>query len=145
MLGLSGFEYASVEDIRAEWSEEGRIAAGLNNQVATLAPLSTAVSATLVRVAEVPMYQADPICRRAPSLQQTLWAQSPVASAHSNVLAARSIRSGSSVTVRQGSKEATVRIEADDSLPQGVLRLPTAHTDTVMLAGMFDPIEITQG
>jgi NADH-quinone oxidoreductase subunit G len=145
MLGLEGFDYASVEDIRAEWPSVEDISKQLNNQLAAVLPLQKAPQADLLRVAEVPIYQADAICRRAPSLQQTVWARNPVASAHSSVLAARGIAAGSRVTVRQGSAQASLVIEADDHLPAGVVRLPAAHPDTAMLAGMFDPIEITQG
>jgi NADH-quinone oxidoreductase subunit G len=145
MLGLEGFDYASVEDIRAEWPAQEAIYGQLNNQLASVIALSAPAVAPLVRVAEVPVYQADAICRRAPSLQQTVWARSPVASAHSSVLAALGVIAGATVTVRQGAGQTTLHIEADDHLPVGVVRLPAAHPDTAMLGGMFDPIEITQG
>jgi len=145
MLGLSGFEYTSVEEVRAEWQGMSDIASQLNNQLSALAQIDTVVSHSLVRVAEVPLYQADPICRRAVSLQQTVWAAHPQAFAHGSVLAASGVEAGSVVTVRQGSGQVRVSLQVDDSLPPGVLRLAAAHPDTVALGGMFDPIEITQG
>jgi NADH-quinone oxidoreductase subunit G len=145
MLGLAGFDYDSVEEVRAEWQDKGEFAAYLNNQVSTLlAPVAQA-GAALVRVGEVPLYQADPICRRAPSLQQTVWAASPVAQAHASTLAACGVESGTIVTVSQGDGRVSVRIEADDGLPAGVLRLATAHPDTLSLGGMFEPIQISRG
>jgi NADH-quinone oxidoreductase subunit G len=145
MLGLSGFEFNTVEDVRAEWQALGDIGAQLNNPVTGLSKIDWNVSSELQRAGEVPMYQADPICRRATSLQQTSWAAAPVAHAHPSVLAAHGITSGTVVTLRQGAGQARVSIEADERLPLGVLRLATAHPDTAALGGMFDPIEITQG
>jgi NADH-quinone oxidoreductase subunit G len=145
MLGLSGFEFDSAEEIRAEWQGQGEIAPQLNNLITALARIDWHVGEELVRVGEVPLYQADPICRHAPSLQQTIWAQHPKAHAHASLLAAHGLASGSVVTVRQGAGHVRVCIESDDRLPPGVLRLATAHPDTSALGGMFDPIEITQG
>ncbi|MBV8047961.1 MAG: NADH-quinone oxidoreductase subunit G [Paludibacterium sp.] len=145
MLGLAGFDYTTVEEVRAEWQGKGEIAALLSNAAASLPAVDTAVKAGLTRVGEVPMYQADPICRRAISLQQTSWAEAPHASAHSSVLAAAGVAAGSTVTVRQGEGSVQVRIDADDLLPLDTLRLATAHADTLALGGMFDPIQIIQG
>jgi NADH-quinone oxidoreductase subunit G len=144
-LGLSGFEYTSVEEVRAEWQGQGDVSKALNNQVTALAKIDWQAGAGLVRVGEVPIYQTDPICRRAPSLQQTDQARHPGAYAHASVLSAHGLTSGSVITVRQGAGQAKVSIEADDRLPPGVVRLATAHPDTAALGGMFDPIEITQG
>jgi NADH-quinone oxidoreductase subunit G len=145
MLELPGFEYTSVEEVRAEWQGKGDIAAALANTVSRVLPVDAEVRAGLTRVGEVPMYQADPISRRAESLQQTVWAARPVASAHSAVLTAAGVAPGSQAQISQGDARVTVRIEADDSLPQDTLRLATAHPDTVALGGMFDPIQISQG
>ncbi|BEV72166.1 MULTISPECIES: NADH-quinone oxidoreductase subunit NuoG [unclassified Paludibacterium] len=144
LLGLSGFEYTSVEEVRAEWQGLGELTAALNNAVTPLG-IDASVKAGLSRIGEVPMYQADAISRQAPSLQQTVWAARPHATAHSSVLAAAGVNAGSEVTVRQGEGAVKVRIEADDSLPPDALRLATAHADTIALGGMFDPIQITQG
>lgn len=145
MLELDGFEYTSVEEVRAEWQGKGDVAAALGNAVGAGVPVDPTVRAGLTRVGEVPMYQADPICRRAESLQQTVWAAPPVARAHSTVLAAAGVEPGSVATIRQGDASVTLRVEADDSLPQDTLRLATAHPDTSALGGMFDPIQITRG
>ncbi|MBI3146165.1 MAG: NADH-quinone oxidoreductase subunit G [Pseudogulbenkiania sp.] len=144
MLGLSGFEYTSVEEVRAEWQGKGDIAASLNNALSTVAA-NVQPAAGLVRIGEVPLYQADAICRRAPSLQATRAAATPVARAAQSVLDAAGVQSGSRVVLQQGAAQARVVIEADATLPAGVVRLATAHPTTVALGGMFDPIEIKQG
>ncbi len=144
MLGLSGFDFNSAEEVRQELLAEGDIAAALSNKVADVAVNATA-TAGLARIGEVPMYQSDAIVRRAVSLQQTQEAAAPVASANAAVLARAGIASGSEAVLRQGDASVKAIVVADDSLPADVIRLATAHPATQALGGMFDSIEITQG
>ncbi|QND86888.1 NADH-ubiquinone oxidoreductase subunit G [Chromobacterium vaccinii] len=142
MLGLSGFEQNSAEEVRAEF---GDLASKLNNALSKVAA-NPAVSSGIVRVGEVPMYQADAICRRAPSLQQTNEAKgAAVVRAHSGLLAKLGVAAGSAALLKQGEGEARVSVEADDSLPADVVRVAAAHASTLALGGMFDAIEIKQG
>ncbi|AOZ51664.1 NADH-quinone oxidoreductase subunit NuoG [Chromobacterium vaccinii] len=142
MLGLSGFEQNSAEEVRAEF---GDLASKLNNALSKVAA-NPAVSSGIVRVGEVPMYQADAICRRAPSLQQTNEAKGAAAvRAHSGLLAKLGVAAGSTALLKQGEGEARVSVEADDSLPADVVRVAAAHASTLALGGMFDAIEIKQG
>ncbi|QEL54154.1 NADH-quinone oxidoreductase subunit NuoG [Chromobacterium paludis] len=142
MLSLAGFEQNSSEDVRAEF---GDLAAKLNNALSKVAA-NPAIAAGIVRIGEVPMYQADAISRRAPSLQATNEAKgADVAYAHGSLLAKLGIDAGSTALLKQGSGEARVRVEADDSLPADVVRVATAHASTLALGGMFDAIEIKQG
>ncbi|AVG15943.1 NADH-quinone oxidoreductase subunit G [Chromobacterium vaccinii] len=142
MLSLSGFEQNSVEEVRAEF---GDLASKLNNALSKVAA-DPAVSSGIVRVGEVPMYQADAICRRAPSLQQTNEAKgAAVVRAHSGLLAKLGVAAGSTALLKQGEGEARVSVEADDSLPADVVRVAAAHASTLALGGMFDAIEIKQG
>ncbi|EEG09486.1 NADH-quinone oxidoreductase subunit NuoG [Pseudogulbenkiania ferrooxidans] len=145
MLGLSGFEYTSVEEVRAEWQGKGEIAPSLNNVLASVSANVQPAASALVRVGEVPLYQADAICRRASSLQATRAAAVPVAHAAQSVLDAAGVQSGAVVVLKQGEGQVRVALEADAALPAGVVRLATAHPTTIVLGGMFDPIEIKQG
>ncbi|QIY78659.1 NADH-quinone oxidoreductase subunit NuoG [Chromobacterium violaceum] len=142
MLNLSGFEQNSAEEVRAEF---GDFASKLNNALSKVAA-NPAAGSGIVRVGEVPMYQADAICRRAPSLQATNEAKgAATAHAHSSLLAKLGVAAGSTALLKQGEGEARVRIEADDSLPADVVRVAAAHASTLALGGMFDAIEIKQG
>lgn len=144
MLNLDGFDYNSAEEVRAELLAKGAVADALNNQLSQVSANPVSQSG-LVRIGEVPLYQADALCRRAVSLQQTQAAAVPVATVSGKQLAALGLSAGSTVLVRQGQAEIRVAIDADDALPDGVVRLATAHPTTVALGGMFDPIEIKQG
>ncbi|MEN3811040.1 NADH-quinone oxidoreductase subunit NuoG [Chromobacterium piscinae] len=142
MLSLSGFEQNSAEEVRGEF---GDLAAKLNNALSKVAA-NPAASSGIVRVGEVPMYQTDAICRRAPSLQQTNEAKgAAVVRAHSGLLAKLGVAAGSTALLKQGEGEARVSVEADDSLPADVVRVAAAHASTLALGGMFDAIEIKQG
>ncbi|KZE32880.1 NADH-quinone oxidoreductase subunit NuoG [Crenobacter luteus] len=145
LLSLQGFEQNTVEDVRAEFvGPFGDGAAKLSNAVSGVALDKPAVTG-LVRVGEVPMYHVDAIVRRAPSLQATVHAKAPVASANPAVLAAAGLADGELAVVRQGACEVRVPVKADAGLPEGVLRLAAAHPATVGLGGLFDPIELKRG
>jgi NADH-quinone oxidoreductase subunit G len=147
MLGVPGFEFESAEQVRAEWLAGlgGELKSKLNNGLSSLTLATPSSASGLVRVGEVPMYQADALCRRAPSLQATADARAPRASAHSSVLAAAGVQSGQEVSLKQEGAAIRIAIDADDSLPLGVVRLAAAHPATVALGGMFNSIELAQG
>jgi NADH-quinone oxidoreductase subunit G len=145
LLGLAGFEYTSVEEVRGELTAASDIAGNLNNQLASVSANVVPADGGLTRVADVPMFHVDAITRRAESLQATRHAAAPEASAHPATLAEAGIADGDSVVAKQGSAEVRVIARADAGLPQGVVRLAAAHPATVALGGLFDPIEIKRG
>ncbi len=145
LLGLPGFEFNSAEEVRAEWqAAQGDIAARLSNALASLNLGSASAVTGLARVGEVPIYQADALCRRAPSLQATADAKAPRASAHPGVLAAAGVQAGQEVCLKQEGHSIRIAIDADERLPLGVVRLAAAHPATVALGGMFNSIELAQ-
>src|SRR5439155_20306973 len=102
MLGLPGFDYGSIDAIRAESMTGGDIASRLAN--ATNVPLETPAApngAALERIADVPLYFADPLVRRAVSLQKTRDARPPMARVNPSTLAQLKLAEGAAVRVRQ--------------------------------------------
>jgi NADH-quinone oxidoreductase subunit G len=143
LLGLPGFDFDTSEAVRKEVLPGTQLPeASLNNRLAKLTVQSIAVADGLVRVGEVPMYQADAIVRRAESLQATRDAVLPVATMHSALLARLAVPDGSMVTVRQGAARAIVRAQADDRLPDNCVRLPVAHALTASLGAMLGEITV---
>ena len=72
MLGLPGFDFDSIDDVRARLPAAADIAARLVQRDARRASRNLRSAANgLERVADVPIHFADPLVRRAPSLQQT--------------------------------------------------------------------------
>ncbi len=143
LAGAAGFDYTTAEEVRAEFLAQGDIAARLNNGLSSVAADADVTPvAGLQRLGEVPMYQADAVCRRAASLQATEEAQRAGQIAlHPAQIAALGLTAGADVTVSQGAAVATLPLVADSTLPQGVVRVAA----TQPLAGLFDSIEIKRG
>jgi NADH-quinone oxidoreductase subunit G len=142
VLGLAGFEYERSEQIRDGACRPESVAGRLANTVDGLPIVPVAGGATLERVADVPIYFADPIVRRAPSLQETADAAPPRARANRALLARLGLKPGDRVRVRQEGGEALLEVAADDALADGVLRVATAHPATAALGAMFGEIAV---
>ena len=81
LLGLPGFEHDSAEDVRREALGGRSIVAMLDNHLldARIDAVAPPPASGIQRIAEVPIYAADAIVRRARSLQQTRDGAPPVA------------------------------------------------------------------
>ncbi len=143
LLGLAGFGYDSVEAVRAELPRADEIGGWLSN--ATRTPLQAPAANTgdgLERIADVPIYAADPLVRRAGSLQKTRDALPPRARAHPATLADLGLADGADARVRQGDAHAVLTLVADAGVPEGCVRVAAAHPLTRVLGSMFGPIAL---
>jgi NADH-quinone oxidoreductase subunit G len=98
--------------------------------------------AGIERIAEVPIYFADPLVRRAPSLQKTRAARAPRAWMNARLMAKLGVAEGQPVRVRQGEGEARLRAALDDKLPEDCVRIAAAHASTAGLGPMFGAVAI---
>jgi NADH-quinone oxidoreductase subunit G len=137
-LGLAGFDFDSSEQVRDAVGNQAWVDGQLSNRVEGLA-LATPVAApdAIERIADVPVYFADPIVRRAPSLQGTADARPPQAYMHSQLLARLGVAPGQAVRVRQDGGEALLAAARDDGIPDGAVRVAAGHASTARLGGMF--------
>jgi NADH-quinone oxidoreductase subunit G len=142
LLGVEGFEYDTSEAVREEACPAGDISARLDNRVRGMSIDLSGATPPLQRVADVPIYFADPIVRRASSLQQTRDAQPPRAFMNTASLASLGLSPDQRVRVRQGRGEAEVEVACDDRLADGCVRLAAAHARTSRLGGMFDELSL---
>jgi NADH-quinone oxidoreductase subunit G len=144
LLGLPGFDFATIEDVRAgmPWKDT-EIAAKLANgtRVAITAPQREV--ADLERVADVPIHFADPLARRSPALQETADAAAPRARMNAATLQRLGVAGGAQVRVRQGRGEAVLPTAVDAAVPDGVVRIAAAHPSTCSLEGLSGPITVT--
>ena len=99
-------------------------------------------TSVLQRVGEVPVYQADPVVRRAESLQRTNDAATPVAFMHGDLLQKLQISEGGMAMVRQKSGQATLRAVRDDQLPADCVRIAGAHALTAGLGELLGEIVV---
>ncbi|MEW5771534.1 MAG: NADH-quinone oxidoreductase subunit NuoG [Pseudomonadota bacterium] len=127
LLSLGGFDYDSVESVRADALPQGQanIAEHLDNAIAGVAlgdlgdPSATEA---ISRLGETPIYGLDPLTRRAPALQATAGVDGAVA-ANAAMLARLGLEAGASVRVRQGDASAVLSLHRDDRMADGVVRV----------------------
>lgn len=145
MFNLNGFDYSSSEDVRTGipgMSEEA-VRAACNNQIQDLGGITLSAGGYAVqRIAEVPIYQADALVRRADSLQRTMDGAAPEVSMNGALLAQLQLENGGMAVVRQGAGSAVMRARLDDKLPPGCARVPAAHPLTAGLGAMFGEIVV---
>ena len=142
LLGLPGFAFETSEEVKAQALGDAaawRARLGNRSEVAVSVAPSTGA---LERVADVPIYAADAIVRRAPALQATADARTPRAGLPTALWERLQLVDGSMVHVQQG--RAAVRLAAyhDASLAPGAVRVPAGHPATAALGAMFGEIAV---
>jgi NADH-quinone oxidoreductase subunit G len=134
LLGRQGFEFDTVEQVRAACIAGRDVAGLLSNRIEASANPVVEKPQGIQRIADVPMYFADPLVRRSPPLQKTRDARPPRAWMNSKVLAGLGLAAGQPVLVNS-----SVRLMAalDDRLPDDCMRIAAAHPTTVGVGAMF--------
>ena len=146
LLGLSGFEQDNAEQVRTEAiGDPSALAARLNNRGAALPASLAAPAGGYERIADVPIYAADALVRRAESLQLTADARAPVASLPSALWAELGLQAGEVVRVAQGGHALLIAAIEDPSLVPGVVRVSAGHADTAGLGVMCGAGNVTRG
>jgi len=150
LLSLPGFEYDTSEAIRAEVLgtdnvAEANLQTRLNNisdvQLQAAAQVADGAGA-IERIADVPIYFADAVVRRATSLQETTDGQAPQAWLSAVLAEKLGVANGDRVNVKQGQGAASLLAAIDRSLPDNVVRVAAAHASTVALGAMFGSVVV---
>ncbi|MBI3371813.1 MAG: NADH-quinone oxidoreductase subunit G [Betaproteobacteria bacterium] len=136
MLGIAGFDEISPEQVRDACLAGKDVASRLSNATRVEVSVAQATAGGLQRVADVPIYFADALVRRAPSLQRTKDAQVPHAGMNAGTLAALGLSAGQPVRVRQGDGSAELVAALDAGLPDQCVRVAAAHSSTASLGAM---------
>ena len=142
MAGLAGFGQNSVEEVLEEMglSDGADVSGRLQNRVRDPAlGVQPEAPRGLQRIGEVQIHHADPLVRRAASLQQTRDGQLEV-SMNAALMARFGLRDGDSVKVRQGAGEAILPVRQDDRLPAECLRVPAGNALTAGLGPLFGEV-----
>jgi NADH-quinone oxidoreductase subunit G len=141
MLGLSGFDFETSEEVRAEaLGDLATIPARLDNAASTLA--AAAPAAGLQRIADVPIYCADSLVRRAVSLQLTADARAPQAGLPQALWSRLGLAGGDRVRIAQGAAQAVLPARLDATLAPDTVRVPSGHVDTATLGAMFGAVTV---
>jgi NADH-quinone oxidoreductase subunit G len=135
LLGLPGFEYDTAEAVRAACLP-GDIAAKLGNRTSVVpsggaGKATTSAGSGFERIADLPIYFADLLARRAASLQLTADARLPQAALTGADLARLGVADNGSLRVRNGAGELLITAIRDDKLPPGCIRISGGHASTI--------------
>ncbi len=144
LLQLDGFAYETSEQVRAQILPEGSdIGARLHNQLSGYSiDVIGQTGNGIQRIGEVPIYQADPIVRRAESLQHTHDAAAPVAWMPGALLDKLGVQAGDTIRMKQGDGAVHLPAARDDKLPANCVRVACAHPLTAALGAMFGEIVV---
>ncbi len=144
LLNVAGFDYETSEQVRDEALGGADVSARLNNALhgAPSAPAAARAAGGFQRVADVPIYFADAVVRRAKSLQATGDAATPVLRMRGDELTKLGLQPGAQARVTQGEASVQLAVAADDGLPAGVARVAAGHAATAVLGAMFGTITV---
>jgi NADH-quinone oxidoreductase subunit G len=139
LLGLPGFELDTVTEVRAACLGRGDIAARLSNRLKAEGLQQPAFAPGIQRIADVPMYFADPLVRRSPPLQKTREARAPKARMNARLMHKLGLSAGQPVLV-----QAKARLETalDEGVPDGCVRIAAAHPSTAEIGPMFGALKL---
>ena len=144
LLGVSGFELGSAEEVRAAALHGVDIPARLANTPGA-GPVSAVVDAVAIqRIAEVPIHFADALARRALPLQLTADAAAPVAGVPGSLMQHLGLRDGDLVRMAQDGGETVLPAVLDERVPAGCVRIAAAHQLTAELGDMFGAIDLSR-
>ena len=143
VLGLPGFDYDTVEDVRAAAVPDGAISAQLSNRAnAALAQGGARAlkveKGALERISDVPIYHADPLVRRAPSLHLTAAARvANTVGLPAALFDQLGLKEGDAVRVRQGDRAVVARATRDADLAETAVRVSAATPVGAALGGLI--------
>ena len=138
LLGRAGMDFDSVEQVRDACLGGRNVSEMLSNRIeysgGTAAPVSG-----IQRIADVPIYFADPLVRRSAPLQRTRDAQAPRAWMNSRLAHKLGVAAGGRVLVNGAARLA---VAIDERLPDECVRLPAAHPASAQAGPMFGTLSI---
>ena len=147
MLGLSGFDFETSDEVRKEaLGVSDSIASRLDNRPVTAASAVEILSvddAALERIADLPIYATDMLVRRADSLQRTTDGQPLLASISPELAAELGAAAGAMLRFSRGSDgvvELPVVIEA--GLARRAVRIPVGLHATAALGAAFGALSV---
>ena len=140
LLGLEGFEHDGADDAQREALHGKNEIFNKNNGLQITVSALPGAAAGVVRIAEVPIYAADALARRAPSLQKTRDALPPLASMNRALADKLGLRDGDMLRVVQDGGEVLVAYAIDNGLPADCVRLAAARPETAVLGAADAPL-----
>jgi NADH-quinone oxidoreductase subunit G len=138
LLGRPDMAFDSIDQVRQACFAGRDVAALLSNAIRIEAGTQGKSSSEVQRVADVPIYFADPLVRRSPPLQATRDAQPPKAWMNSRLAQKLGVSAGQPVRVNGARLVAGI----DEGVADGCLRVPAAHRSTAEVGPMFGTLSV---
>ena len=141
LLKLQGFDQISSEEVLAE----ARKAAGEtppDTRFTGNRPVDAAAPAKgLLRVADVPLYAADALVRRAQALQETRDGDAAYASFNPEEAKRLKLEQGGKVRLRHNGGQLTLKVKLDEGIVPGEVWVPAGLAATAGLGPFHAPVE----
>jgi NADH-quinone oxidoreductase subunit G len=137
MLGRPGVELDTVEEVRKACLDGRDVASLLSNELKAPKSEKAESSSAIQRIADVPIYFADPLVRRSPPLQKTRDAQAPKAWMNARLMSRLGVQKDDLILVSQQGGQARLKAGLDERVPDDCVRIAAAHPSTAGLGPMF--------
>ncbi|MBY4868775.1 NADH-quinone oxidoreductase subunit G [Burkholderia sp. Bp9017] len=145
LLDLPNFEYETAEDVRVAALGDAGVASRLSNKT-SIAPVRVAANAangSFERLADVPIYHADALVRRAGALHLTAAAKAAnVAALPAALFDKLGLKEGDAVRVRQGERAVQLPAVRDANLAETVVRVSAATPAGAALGSLFGELVV---
>ena len=138
LLGRPDMAFDSIDQVRDACLGGRNVAALLSNAIRMEATTQGKSSGEIQRIADVPIYFADPLVRRSPPLQATRDAQPPKAWMSSRLAQKLGVSAGQPVLVNGARLAAAL----DEGVADGCVRVSAAHRSTVQVGPMFGSLSV---
>jgi NADH-quinone oxidoreductase subunit G len=139
LLGRRGFDFESIDDVRKACLAGRDLPSELNNGLEGHYTRPSEKPQGIQRIAEVPIYFADPLVRRSPPLQKTRDAQPPKAWMNARLMQKLGVGAGQPVLVGGNARLAAA---LQETLPDDCVRVAAAHASTAQLGPMFGLLSV---
>ena len=142
VVGTQAFDFETVEQVREACLGGRNVQALLSNQIDLELKEQQTNPSGIQRIADVPIYFADPLARRSAPLQKTRDARIPRAWMNAKLFAQLKVVSGEKIKITQEKGGAVLAAALDDKLPDDCVRIAAGHASTADLVGMFGAVTL---
>lgn len=142
LLDVPGFDFDTAESVR-DAALVKLAPEQLNNATAAPIRVTAAAAGGIERIADVPIYHADPIVRRADSLQLTAAARRAMTVGLSPELFDKlGVQAGDPVRVTQDGASVVLPAALEKTLPANAVRVPAATVAAATLGPLFGNVTV---
>jgi NADH-quinone oxidoreductase subunit G len=138
LLGRPDMAFDTIEQVREACLARRDVASLLSNEIRLPGDSQSKPASGIQRVADVPIYFADPLVRRSAPLQATHDAQPPKAWMSARLAQKLGVSAGQPVLVNGARLAAAI----DDGVAEGCVRVAAAHRSTAAVGPMFGTLSV---